>query len=106
MNFLGPPRFVERPTVIIRSKETTNITLAITSYTTAFEGCMLTPLSLQENSSKEVNCTLAGNPPHLELILYIDKEDKTILGQWALTVRNDKGTANATLIFNDAGGFA
>lgn len=103
--FLGPPRFVEISTVIFRSFETTNVTLAITSHTTALDGCLLTPLSLQHNSSKEVNCTIAGNPPHLVLILYFDKEDKTILGNWTLTVRNDKGTANATLIFNDAGGF-
>ncbi|XP_025100381.1 uncharacterized protein LOC112567776 isoform X2 [Pomacea canaliculata] len=92
------PQFVDKSTKIVNPAVDT-VTFSIKAHTTAVNGCLLTSLTLQHNNTREVNCTLTGDPPDLVLSLQLEKD--SFRGNWTLTLSNDWGSSNTTFIVLD-----
>ncbi|XP_025099916.1 uncharacterized protein LOC112567438 [Pomacea canaliculata] len=95
-----PPKFTESFVKIV-SSSSLNITLPVKSYTTEFNNCCLTSVTLEGNETITLNCTLTGHPPDLTLSFHLNNQDSKIQGIWMLTLVNKKGPANTTLNFTN-----
>ncbi|PVD27192.1 hypothetical protein C0Q70_12346, partial [Pomacea canaliculata] len=62
----------------------------IKAYTTVVDKCILVSLSSGENWRKEVNCTLTGDPPNLNLTVVI-LNDSITGGNWSLNISIEGG---------------
>lgn len=69
------------------------------AHTTKLESCFLSSLPLEENSNKEIKCTLTGDPPDLLLTVDLNKEDSDKEGEWTLSLLNEKGFSDP-LVFS------
>ncbi|PVD27396.1 hypothetical protein C0Q70_12554 [Pomacea canaliculata] len=86
-----PPQFLDMYPKITRHSSHEDWTFNIKAYTTTIEKCLLTTGSSGKMSSKEVNCTLHGDPPHLVLTVRLEKEGQAERKHWTLTLRHEKG---------------
>lgn len=81
------------------SSDEQTITLHVKSYSSATGKCVLTPLSSLNNTERQVNCNIRGEPPDLVLRFYLGNENSSIK-EWILTYQNEGGSANITIILN------
>lgn len=71
----------------------------VRAHTRQLLSCLLTPFPLEENSNRELNCTLTGEPPDLLLTVSLHEEEDAVGGSWALSLRNQIGFSD-TLVFS------
>ncbi|XP_025102547.1 uncharacterized protein LOC112569090 isoform X2 [Pomacea canaliculata] len=93
------PQFVDKSTKTVDPGVDT-VKFGVKAHTTAVNRCLLTSLTLQHNNTKEVNCILTGDPPDLVLSLQLERDD-SFHGNWTLTLSNDWGSSNTTVIVSD-----
>ncbi|XP_025101619.1 uncharacterized protein LOC112568521 isoform X2 [Pomacea canaliculata] len=94
-----PPQFVNSIVKIDSSSDEQTITLHVKSYSSATGKCFLTPLSSLNNTERQVNCNIRGEPPDLVLSFPFANENSSIK-EWILTYQNEEGSANITIILN------
>lgn len=87
--FVGKPQFINKsPNVHPGIYERWEFN--IKAYTTVVDKCILVSLSSGENWRKEVNCTLTGDPPSLNLTVVILND--SITGEnWSLNISIEGG---------------
>ncbi|XP_025100483.1 uncharacterized protein LOC112567849 isoform X2 [Pomacea canaliculata] len=85
------PQFKSKYPKVTTNKTHENWTFHVRSHAKEIKNCLLTPMSLKENASKDVNCTLIGDPPEMLLTVALDKEDIEKERKWALKFSNERG---------------
>ncbi|XP_025103326.1 uncharacterized protein LOC112569668 isoform X2 [Pomacea canaliculata] len=96
-----PPQFDEKSTKIV-SLTLGESMFRVKAYTTKVTGCLLTPMSLKDNTTTEVNCVLKGQPPDLILWVSLTKEISIFHGNWTLTLRNEEGSSSTAFSVMDS----
>ncbi|XP_025101662.1 uncharacterized protein LOC112568551 [Pomacea canaliculata] len=93
------PQFVDKHPKVISDTEYEKWIFNVRAHTTKLESCFLSSLPLEENSNKEIKCTLTGDPPDLLLTVDLNKEDSDKEGEWTLSLLNEKGFSDP-LVFS------